>query len=247
MNNKNQSNKEFNHSSPPLGKIEERIIFEDNHLLIINKNPGELSQGDNTGDISLIESLKEFIKVRDKKPGNVFLGLIHRLDRPTSGVLVFAKTGKALTRMNELFKTREVQKTYWAIVEGKPEKNFERLEHYLKKNPKNNKVTVFTKATPDARIAILEYKVLGNLDNYSLLEVDLFTGRSHQIRSQLSFIGHSIKGDLKYGARRSTPDGSISLHARKISFIHPIKKEKITTIAPPPDNSLWKECLKFDN
>lgn len=226
-------------------KLQPEILFEDNHLLIINKKPSELSQGDNTGDISLIESLKEFIKVRDQKPGNVFLGLIHRLDRPTSGILVFAKTGKALARMNDLFKTREVQKAYWAIVEGKPEKNFERLEHYLRKNPKNNKVTVFTKPTQDAKNAILEYQVLGNLDNYSLLEVDLFTGRSHQIRSQLSFIGHSIKGDLKYGAKRSNPDGSISLHARKISFNHPVKKEKISIIAPPPNDSLWKECLKF--
>lgn len=226
-------------------KLQPEILFEDNHLLIINKKPGELSQGDNTGDISLIESLKEFIKVRDQKPGNVFLGLIHRLDRPTSGILVFAKTGKALARMNDLFKTREVQKAYWAIVEGKPEKDFERLEHYLRKNQKNNKVTVFTKPTQDAKNAILEYKVLGNLDNYSLLEVDLFTGRSHQIRSQLSFIGHSIKGDLKYGAKRSNPDGSISLHARKISFNHPVKKEKINIIAPPPNDSLWKECLKF--
>jgi len=227
--------------------VKPEILYEDNHLLITNKKPGELSQGDETGDVPLIDSLKEFLKIRDKKPGNVFLGLIHRLDRPTSGILVFAKTGKALTRMNELFKTREVQKTYWAIVEGKPEKNFGRLEHYLKKNPKNNKVTVFTKATQDAKIAILEFKVIGNLDNYSLLEVNLFTGRSHQIRSQLSFIGHPVKGDLKYGARRSNPDGSISLHARKISFIHPVKKEEITIIAPPPNDSLWKECLKFDN
>lgn len=227
--------------------MKSEILYEDNHLLITNKKPGKLSQGDETGDAPLIDSLKEFLKIRDKKPGNVFLGLIHRLDRPTSGILVFAKTGKALTRMNELFKTREVQKTYWAIVEGKPEKNFGRLEHYLKKNPKNNKVTVFTKATQDAKIAILEFKVIGNLDNYSLLEVNLFTGRSHQIRSQLSFIGHPVKGDLKYGARRSNPDGSISLHARKISFIHPVKKEEITIIAPPPNDSLWKECLKFDN
>lgn len=227
-------------------KLQPEILFEDNHLLIINKKPGELSQGDNTGDISLIESLKEFIKIRDQKPGNVFLGLIHRLDRPTSGILVFAKTSKALSRMNDLFKTREVQKTYWAIVEGKPKNNFKRLEHYLRKNPKNNKVTVFNKPTQDAKIAILEYKVLANLDNYSLLEVDLFTGRSHQIRSQLSFIGHSIKGDLKYGAKRSNPDGSISLHARKISFIHPVKKEEINIIAPPPNDSLWKECLKFN-
>src|SRR5690606_16638083 len=148
-------------------------------------------------------------------------------------------------RKNDIIKTREVKKAYWAIVEGKPESQSGRLEHYLKKNPKNNKVTVYTKPTQEAKLAILEYKVLGNLDNYSLLEVDLFTGRSHQIRSQLSFIGHSIKGDLKYGAKRSNPDGSISLHARKISFNHPVKKEKINIIAPPPNDSLWKECLKF--
>jgi 23S rRNA pseudouridine1911/1915/1917 synthase len=246
MKEENHFNKKTILSSSPLGRIEEGLLFEDNHLLIVNKKSGELAQGDETGDIPLIDSLKEFIKIRDQKPGNVYLGLIHRLDRPTSGILIFAKTSKALTRMNEIFKTREVQKTYWAIVEGKPEKQFERLEHFLKKNPKNNKTTVFTQSTKDAKKAILEYKLLGNLDNYSLLEVDLFTGRSHQIRAQLSFIGHSIKGDLKYGAKRSNPDGSISLHARKISFIHPVKKEKIEITAPPPDDSLWKECLKFD-
>jgi 23S rRNA pseudouridine1911/1915/1917 synthase len=222
------------------------ILYEDNHLLIINKKAGELAQGDETGDVPLIDSMKEFIKIRDQKPGNVFLGLIHRLDRPTSGVLMFAKTSKALSRMNEIFKTRDVKKTYWAIVEGKPELDFQRLEHYLRKNQKNNKVSVSTKPTPNAKQAILEYKVLGNLDHYSLLEVDLFTGRSHQIRSQLSYIGHSIKGDLKYGAKRSNPDGSISLHARKINFIHPVTKENLTIIAPPPKDNLWKECLKFD-
>lgn len=223
------------------------ILLEDNHLLIINKKAGELAQGDETGDVPLIDSLKKFIKIRDHKPGNVFLGLIHRLDRPTSGILVFAKTSKALARMNEMFKTREVSKTYWAIVEGKPEIKSQRLEHYLRKNQKNNKVSVFTKPTPEAKQAILEYNVLGYLDYYSLLEVDLFTGRSHQIRSQLSFIGHSIKGDLKYGSKRSNPDGSISLHARKIEFTHPVTKEKLTIIAPPPKDNLWKECLKFDN
>lgn len=215
--------------------------------MVVNKKSGELAQGDETGDIPLIDALKNFIKKRDKKPGNVFLGLVHRLDRPTSGVLVFAKTGKALGRMNEMFKTREVQKKYWAIVEGKPEKQFERLEHYLRKNPKNNKTTVYTNPTQDAKMAVLEYKLLGYLDNYSLVEVDLFTGRSHQIRAQLSFIGHPVKGDLKYGAKRSNPDGSISLHARKLNFIHPVSKEEINTIAPPPNDNLWKECLKFEN
>lgn len=225
----------------------QQILFEDNHLLVINKKPGELAQGDHTGDVPLIDSLKDFIKIRDNKPGNVFLGLIHRLDRPTSGILVFAKTSKALTRMNEVFKTREVKKTYWAIVENKPEKTFEKLEHYLKKNPKNNKTTVYTNPTKDAKIAILEYRLKGHLDNYSLLEVDLFTGRSHQIRAQLSFIGHPVKGDLKYGAKRSNPDGSISLYARELTFVHPVSKKEINIIAPPPNDNLWKECLKFDN
>lgn len=225
--------------------IEKRILYEDNHLFVINKNSGELVQGDKTGDVPLIENIKQFIKVRDKKPGNVYLGLIHRLDRPTSGVLIFAKTSKALSRMNEMFKTRDVEKLYWAIVEGKVENKFERLEHYLRKNQKKNLVTVFTQPTKDAKKAILEYKVLGELDNYTLLEVDLYTGRSHQIRSQLSFIGNPIKGDLKYGSKRSNRDGSISLHARKISFIHPVSKETIEIIAQPPKDKIWLDCLKF--
>lgn len=225
--------------------IEKRILYEDNHLFVINKNSGELVQGDKTGDVPLIENIKQFIKVRDKKPGNVYLGLIHRLDRPTSGVLIFAKTSKALSRMNEMFKTRDVEKLYWAIVEGKVEQKFERLEHYLRKNQKKNLVTVFTHPTKDAKKAILEYKVLGELDNYTLLEVDLYTGRSHQIRSQLSFIGNPIKGDLKYGSKRSNRDGSISLHARKISFIHPVSKENIEIIAQPPKDKIWLDCLKF--
>jgi len=228
-----------------MKNLKDRILYEDNHLIIINKLPGELSQGDQTGDESLLDAIKELIRIRDKKPGNVFLGLIHRLDRPTSGVLVFAKTTKALSRMNELFKTREVKKIYWAIVEGQSEIKIEKLEHYLRKNSKNNKVTVYSKPTPDSKKAVLEYRVLGNLDNYSLFEVELHTGRSHQIRSQLSFIGYPIKGDLKYGAKRSNPDGGISLHSRMIRFIHPVKKTEITITASPPDDSLWKECLKF--
>lgn len=223
-----------------------QILYEDNHLLVINKKPGELVQGDETGDIPLVDSLKEFLKKRENKPGNVYLGLVHRIDRPTSGILIFAKTSKALSRMNEIFKTRDVQKTYWAIVQGKVEKEHDRLEHYLKKNQKNNKTTVFSNPAQDAKKAILEYRLLGSLDNYALLEVDLFTGRSHQIRAQLSFIGHPIKGDLKYGAKRSNPDGSISLHARRISFIHPVKNEEINITAPPPNDLIWQECLKFD-
>lgn len=228
-----------------LKNIENRILYEDNHLIIINKLPGELSQGDKTGDDSLIEVIKDFIKKRDNKPGNVYLGLIHRLDRPTSGILAFAKTSKALTRMNELFKTREVKKIYWAITEGLANIENGVLEHYLRKNPKNNKVTVYTKPTADAKKAILEYKVVGLLNNYSLFEIELHTGRSHQIRSQLSYIGFPIKGDLKYGAKRSNPDGGISLHARNLSFIHPVSKELIDVTAPPPEDTLWKECLKF--
>jgi 23S rRNA pseudouridine1911/1915/1917 synthase len=228
-----------------MRNIKDRILYEDNHLIAINKLPGELSQGDKTGDDSLIETIKEFIRIRDKKPGNVFLGLIHRLDRPTSGIIVFAKTGKALTRMNKVFKTREVRKIYWAITEGKAQIKSEILEHYLSKNPKNTKVSVYKKPNQAAKKAILEYRVLGHLNHYSLFEVELHTGRSHQIRAQLSFIGHSIKGDLKYGAKRSNPDGGISLHARKISFLHPVKKEEITLTANLPNDSLWKECLKF--
>lgn len=225
--------------------IQQRILYEDNHLIAINKLAGELAQGDKTGDKTLIDTLKAYIKIKDHKPGNVYLGLIHRLDRPTSGILIFAKTSKALTRMNELFKTREVQKKYWAIVEGKPEATSDRLEHYLRKNAKTNKVSVFQKPTPEAKQAILTYEVLGNLNFYSLVEVDLHTGRSHQIRAQLSHIHHAIKGDLKYGAKRSNPDGSISLHARSVHFIHPVTKEEIDITAPPPHDKIWQDCLKL--
>lgn len=221
------------------------ILFEDNHLLIINKKAGELAQGDETGDIPLIDSLKSYIKKRDNKLGNVFLGLVHRLDRPTSGVLIFAKTSKALTRMNEMFQKRNIDKVYRAIVQNKPPHNFERLEHYLKKNPKNNKTTVYPKPTGDAKKAILEYTYLGALDSFHCVEVKLFTGRSHQIRAQLSSVGSPIKGDLKYGAKRSNPDGSISLHAYRITFEHPVKKEEITIIAPVPKDAIWQATTKL--
>jgi len=216
------------------------ILFEDNHLLIINKKAGELAQGDETGDIPLIDSLKDYIKERDNKPGNVFLGLVHRLDRPTSGVLIFAKTSKALTRMNEMFQKRNIDK-------GKPPKDFERLEHYLKKNPKNNKTTVYSKPTADAKKAILEYTYLGALDSFHCVEVKLFTGRSHQIRAQLSSVGSPIKGDLKYGAKRSNPDGSICLHAHRITFEHPVKKEEMTIVAPVPKDAIWQATNKFNS
>ncbi len=222
------------------------ILFEDNHLLIINKKAGDLAQGDETGDVPLIDSLKEFIKKRDHKPGNVYLGLVHRLDRPTSGVLIFAKTSKALTRMNELFQNRAIDKVYRAIVQSKPPKDHDRLEHYLKKNAKNNKTTVFHKPTEDAKKAILEYTYLGALTSFHCVEVKLFTGRSHQIRAQLSMIGCPIKGDLKYGAKRSNPDGSISLHAQRITFEHPTTKEIITVTAPVPQDPIWQATTIFN-
>nr|WP_068596143.1 RNA pseudouridine synthase [Vaginella massiliensis] len=222
------------------------ILYEDNHLLIVNKKPGELAQGDDTGDVPLIDSLKQYIKIRDQKPGNVFLGLVHRLDRPTSGILLFAKTSKALTRMNDAFQKRNIDKVYRAIVQGTPPKESERLTHYLRKNSKNNKTTVYPKPTDGAKEAILDYRWLGSLDNFNVLEIELFTGRSHQIRAQLSAIGCPIKGDLKYGAKRSNPDGSIALHAHKLSFTHPVTKENITVIAPPPNDAVWNASLVFD-
>ncbi len=221
------------------------ILYEDNHLLIVNKKAGEIVQGDKTGDASLLENLKSFIKVRDHKPGNVYLGLIHRLDRPTSGVVAFAKTSKALERMNKKFKSREVEKVYWALVKNPPSKSNDTLIHYLKKNPKLNKVTVYPNETEGSKKAVLHYTTLSKLNNYTLLGIELETGRSHQIRAQLSKIGSPIKGDLKYGAERSNKDGSISLHARELSFEHPVTKKPIKVIAPVPQkDALWTEAEK---
>lgn len=223
--------------------IASQIIFEDNHLLVINKNAGQLVQGDKTGDESLLESIKNFIKIRDHKPGNVFLGLVHRIDRPTSGLVIYAKTSKALSRLTQMVKNREIKKTYWAVVAKEMIPQTQRLVHYLKKNEKNNKAIIFTKSTEGAKEAILTYNIIKTLDNYLLLEIDLETGRHHQIRAQLSKIGASIKGDLKYGAPRSNPDGGISLHARKLEFIHPVTKEHIEIIAPVPQNdAVWRAC-----
>jgi 23S rRNA pseudouridine1911/1915/1917 synthase len=223
--------------------IASQIIFEDNHLLVINKNAGQLVQGDKTGDESLLESIKNFIKIRDHKPGNVFLGLVHRIDRPTSGLVIYAKTSKALSRLTQMVKNREIKKTYWAVVAKEMIPQSQRLVHYLKKNEKNNKAIIFTKPTEGAKEAILTYNIIKTLDNYLLLEIDLETGRHHQIRAQLSKIGASIKGDLKYGAPRSNPDGGISLHARKLEFIHPVTKEHIEIIAPVPQNdAVWRAC-----
>ena len=223
--------------------IESQIVFEDNHLLIINKRVGQLVQGDKTGDWSLLELLKDFIKKRDQKPGNVFLGLVHRIDRPTSGLVIYAKTSKALSRLTQMVKNREVKKTYWAIVPKEMIAPTQRLVHYLKKNEKTNKATVFTKPTEGAKEAILTYNTIKILDHYQLLEIDLETGRHHQIRAQLSKTGVPIKGDLKYNSPRSNPDGGISLHARKLEFLHPVTKEKMEITAPVPQNdAVWRAC-----
>ncbi|MPM61494.1 putative RNA pseudouridine synthase [bioreactor metagenome] len=216
------------------------VLYEDNHIIIVNKAPSEIVQADKTGDKPLSEVVKEYLKVKYNKPGNVFCGVTHRLDRPTSGVVVFAKTGKALSRLNEMFKNNEIDKTYWAIVKKLPEKTEATLTHYLIKNERTNKSTAYDVEKPNTKKSVLHYKLIGQSQNYNLLEVDLETGRHHQIRCQLSKIGSPIKGDLKYGAERSNPDGSISLHARKISFIHPVSKEKIEVVAPTPDDVLWK-------
>ena len=221
----------------------DQILFEDNHLLIINKKAGQLVQGDKTGDESLIESLKNFIKNRDEKPGNVFLGLVHRIDRPTSGCVIYSKTSKALTRLTVMVKNREIVKTYWAVVPKNEIPQTQKLKHYLKKNEKNNKSTVFPKPTEGAKEAVLNYEIIKVLDNFQLLEIDLETGRHHQIRAQLSKIGASIKGDLKYGASRSNPDGGIHLHARKLEFKHPVSLENISVTADVPQNdAVWKAC-----
>lgn len=223
--------------------MQEQIVFEDNHLLVINKKAGQLVQGDKTGDLSLLDLIKNFIKVRDQKPGNVFLGLVHRIDRPTSGLVIYAKTSKALSRLTQMVKNREIKKTYWAVVPKTEIPKSQQLINYLQKNEKNNKATVFPKATEGAKEAILNYEIIKVLDNFQLLEVDLETGRHHQIRAQLSRIGVPIKGDLKYGSARSNPDGGIHLHARQLEFIHPVTKENIKITAPVPQNdAVWKAC-----
>ena len=216
------------------------VLYEDNHLIIVNKAPSEIVQGDKTGDKPLSESIKEYLKEKYHKPGNVFCGVTHRLDRPTSGVVVFAKTSKALSRLNEMFRNGEVDKTYWAVVKNRPPKEEDTLIHYLIKNEKTNKSTAYDTEKPNTKKAILHYKLRAASQKYFLLEVDLETGRHHQIRCQLAKIGCPIKGDLKYGAERSNPDGSISLHARTISFVHPVSKQQIHVVAPVPNDTLWK-------
>lgn len=218
------------------------ILFEDNHLIIINKKPGELSQGDKTNDPTLSEKVKIFLKERDKKKGNVFLGIIHRLDRPTSGIIIFSKTSKALSRMSEQFKKHEVSKTYWAVTK-KMTKKSGRLENYLLKNQSQNKSYVCTGTVNRAKLAILSFKKILDLKNFSLLSVNLETGRHHQIRTQFSQMGYPIKGDLKYGYKRPNKNKSIHLHSRKISFIHPVSKKMVEIIANPPKDEIWNLCL----
>ncbi len=216
------------------------VLYEDNHIIIVNKTTSEIVQGDKTGDKPLSETVKEWLKDKYNKPGNVFCGVTHRLDRPVSGIVVFAKTSKALSRMNEMFKSKEVKKTYWAIVKNMPKHAEGTLRHYLLKNEKQNKSYAHETEKAGSKLAILHYKLIAHSDKYNLLEVDLETGRHHQIRVQLSNMGCPIKGDLKYGADRSNPDGGISLHARHISFIHPVSKELIEVTAPLPDDNLWR-------
>ena len=216
-----------------------QVLHEDNHIIVINKRVGDIVQGDKTGDKPLSEVVKEYIKVKYNKPGEVFLGVIHRLDRPTTGIVIFARTSKALTRMNELFSNRETKKTYWAIVKNKPQNSEDKLVHYLKRNEKNNTSKAHIKEVPESKIASLDYKIIASLQNYYALEINLHTGRHHQIRAQLSAIGSPIKGDLKYGFDRSNPDGGIHLHARKLVFTHPVTKENIEIIAPTPKDVIW--------
>jgi 23S rRNA pseudouridine1911/1915/1917 synthase len=220
-----------------------QVLYEDNHIIIVNKRAGDIVQGDKTGDKPLSDVVKEYIADKYNKSGNVYLGVVHRLDRPTTGIVIFARTSKVLPRLNALFVSKAIHKIYWAIIKNEPPKMEDKLVHWLKKNPKNNKSTAHVKEVNDSKKAILHFKTLKKLDNYYLLEVILETGRHHQIRSQLSSIGCPIKGDLKYGFDRSNPDASIHLHARFISFIHPVKKELINISAPPPKDVIWDACL----
>ncbi|MDR2859997.1 MAG: RluA family pseudouridine synthase [Mediterranea sp.] len=215
------------------------VIYEDNHIIAVNKTASEIVQGDKTGDTPLSETIKLYLKEKYQKPGNVFIGVTHRLDRPVSGLVLFAKTGKALARLNEMFKNGEIKKSYWAVVKNQPAEPESELVHYLTRNEKANKSYAHDKETPHSKKAILHYKLVGHSQNYHLLEIELKTGRHHQIRCQLAKIGCPVKGDLKYGAPRSNPDGSICLHARQIKFIHPISQKWIELEAPVPDGNLW--------
>lgn len=221
--------------------LDEQILYEDNHLIAINKQCGQIVQGDKSGDITLPDMIRAYLKERDAKPGNVFCGVVHRLDRPVSGVVLFAKTSKALSRMNEAIKRRDMRKCYWALCRETPCPPEGRLENWIGRDEKSNKAFVTNPGTPGSKQAILDYRLLGtSTGGYNLIEINLHTGRHHQIRVQLANIGCHIKGDLKYGAPRSNPDGGISLHARSITFTHPVRKEEITITAPPPKERIWE-------
>ena len=216
------------------------VLYEDNHIIVVNKTTSEIVQGDKTGDVPLSETVAQWLKEKYNKPGNVFIGVTHRLDRPVSGAVVFAKTSKALTRLNEMFRNGEIEKHYWAIVKNAPPAEAGALEHYLVRNEKQNKSYAYPNEKPNSKRALLHYKLIGRSDNYYLLEVDLKTGRHHQIRCQLANMGCPIRGDLKYGFDRSNKDGGISLHARSVSFVHPVSKQLVEVIAPLPDEPLWQ-------
>lgn len=220
------------------------IVYEDNHLIVVNKAAGEIVQGDKTGDKPLSEMVKDYLREKYNKPGNVFCGVIHRLDRPVCGLVVFAKTGKALSRMNKMFQERSVRKTYWAISRNLPPKEHDTLVNYLVSRERNNKTYISEPSTPNAQKAILDYRLLAKTGYYCLLEVELHTGRKHQIRAQLSAMGCPIKGDLKYGDRRSNPDGGISLQSHRLCFEHPVSKEIIDLVAPVPNDNLWQALVE---
>ena len=221
------------------------IVYEDNHIIVVNKAPGEIVQGDKTGDTPLSELLKQYLKEKYNKPGNVFCGVVHRIDRPVGGLVIFAKTSKALERLNAMLREGKIHKTYHALVEGKPDRKEDTLRNYLKSDGRINKTFISNEKDPDAKEAVLTYKVIWEGERYSLLEINLLTGRKHQIRAQLAAMGHPIKGDLKYGARRSNPDGSISLQAHKISFVHPVSGKEIDLEAPEP-LTLNSQTIKKD-
>jgi 23S rRNA pseudouridine1911/1915/1917 synthase len=222
------------------------VIYEDNHIIAVNKTTSEIVQGDKTGDEPLSDTVKQWLKEKYDKPGNVFIGVTHRLDRPVSGLVLLAKTGKALSRLNEMFRDGKIKKTYWAIVKSLPEKKEAELIHYLLRNEKQNKSYAYDSEKPGSKKAVLSYRLIARSDRYYLLEINLKTGRHHQIRCQLAHIGCPIKGDLKYGFERSNPDGGISLHARKISFIHPVSHNTLELIAPVPNDKLWQNFEKND-
>lgn len=221
------------------------VIYEDNHIIVVNKESGEIVQGDKTGDTPLSDCVKDYLKRKYQKPGNVFLGVVHRLDRPVSGLVVFAKTSKALSRLNEMFRKGEVHKTYWAIVKNAPKEPSGRLTHWICRNEKQNKSYAYNSEVGGSKKAVLDYRLLASGDNYHILEIRLLTGRHHQIRCQLSAMGSPIRGDLKYGAQRSNPDGSISLLSRHVEFVHPVSKELVSLDAPLPKDNLWQKILNI--